>query len=48
MRRRKKVTLVHKHNVLVNAGGLWNRIFTEIAAQYPDVTTDYLPMWTPP
>ena len=42
MRRRKKVTLVHKHNVLVNAGGLWNRIFTEIAAQYPDVTTDYL------
>ena len=42
MRRRKKVTLVHKHNVLVNAGGLWNRILTEIAAQYPDVTTDYL------
>lgn len=42
MRRRKKVTLVHKHNVLVNAGGMWNRIFTEIAAQYPDVTTDYL------
>ena len=42
MRRRKKVTLVHKHNVLVNAGGLWNRIFTAVAAEYPDVTTDYL------
>jgi 3-isopropylmalate dehydrogenase len=33
--RRKQVTLVHKHNVLVNAGGLWNRIFTEVAAEYP-------------
>jgi 3-isopropylmalate dehydrogenase len=42
MRRRKKVTLVHKHNVLVNAGGLWNRIFGAVADEYPDVTTDYL------
>ena len=42
IRRRKKVTLVHKHNVLVNAGGLWNRIFTAVAAEYPEVTTDYL------
>ena len=42
MRRRKKVTLVHKHNVLVNAGGLWNRIFGAVAEEYPDVTTDYL------
>ena len=28
-RRRNKITLVHKHNVLVNAGGLWNRIFDD-------------------
>jgi 3-isopropylmalate dehydrogenase len=42
MRRRNKVTLVHKHNVLVNAGGLWNRIFSAVAAEYPEVTTDYL------
>nr|WP_269779207.1 3-isopropylmalate dehydrogenase [Propioniciclava soli] len=42
LRRRKKVTLVHKHNVLVNAGGLWNRLFTAVAQEYPDVTTDYL------
>jgi len=42
LRRRNKVTLVHKHNVLVNAGGLWNRIFTSVAAEYPAVTTDYL------
>ena len=42
MRRRKKVTLVHKHNVLVNAGGMWNRIFNAVAAEYPSVETDYL------
>ena len=42
MRRRKKITLVHKHNVLVNAGGLWNRVFTAVASEYPEVTTDYL------
>lgn len=41
-RRRNKVTLVHKHNVLVNAGGLWKRVFAEVAADYPGVTTDYL------
>jgi 3-isopropylmalate dehydrogenase len=40
--RRNKITLVHKHNVLVNAGGLWNRQFQAVAAQYPGVTTDYL------
>lgn len=26
----KELTLVHKHNVLVNAGGLWNRLFTSV------------------
>jgi len=40
--RRGKLTLVHKHNVLVNAGGLWNRIFQSVAAEFPSVTTDYL------
>ena len=40
--RRNHVTLIHKHNVLVNAGGLWNRVFTKVAAEYPQVTTDYL------
>ena len=42
VRRRNKVTLVHKHNVLVNAGSLWNRVFNAVAADYPAVTTDYL------
>ncbi|HLT59763.1 MAG TPA: 3-isopropylmalate dehydrogenase, partial [Microlunatus sp.] len=41
-RRRNKVTLVHKHNVLVNAGGLWRRIFESVAAEFPQVGTDYL------
>ena len=42
MRRRRKVTLVHKHNVLVNAGGMWNRIFLAVGEEYPEVETDYL------
>jgi 3-isopropylmalate dehydrogenase len=41
-KRRKKLTLVHKTNVLVNAGSLWWRITQEVAAEYPDVTVDYL------
>ncbi|MFN8158252.1 MAG: 3-isopropylmalate dehydrogenase [Candidatus Nanopelagicales bacterium] len=40
-RRRKHVTLVHKTNVLVHAGGLWKRVFDTVAAEYPDVATDY-------
>ena len=40
--RRGHVTLVHKHNVLVNAGGLWNRLFQAVAAEHPRITTDYL------
>ncbi|MDN5727698.1 MAG: 3-isopropylmalate dehydrogenase [Propionibacteriales bacterium] len=42
MQRRNKLTLVHKHNVLVNAGGLWRRVFETVAAEYPCVETDYL------
>jgi 3-isopropylmalate dehydrogenase len=40
-RRRNKVTLVHKTNVLVHAGGLWKRTFDAVAAEYPHVETDY-------
>lgn len=35
------VTLVHKHNVLIYAGGLWRRICEDVAADYPDVSLDY-------
>ena len=41
-RPRKKLTLVHKTNVLVHAGSVWWRIFEEVAREYPDVTTDYM------
>jgi 3-isopropylmalate dehydrogenase len=41
-RRNKKVTLVHKTNVLVHAGQLWDRIFRAVAAEHPDVAIDYL------
>ena len=42
LRPRKKLTLVHKNNVLTRAGGLWTRTFNEVAKEFPDVTTDYL------
>lgn len=41
MTRRKKLTLVHKTNVLVNAGGLWQRVVDELAAEFPEVEVDY-------
>jgi 3-isopropylmalate dehydrogenase len=41
-RPRKKLTLVHKNNVLVYAGHLWTRIVNEVAAEFPDVSHDYL------
>jgi 3-isopropylmalate dehydrogenase len=38
---RKKLTLCGKTNVLTYAFDLWERVFHEVAAEYPDVTTDY-------
>jgi 3-isopropylmalate dehydrogenase len=40
-RPRRKVTLVHKTNVLTHAGGLWARAFAAVAAEHPDVETEY-------
>ncbi len=39
--RRKKLTLVHKTNVLVHGGGLWQRCVDEVAQEYPEVEVDY-------
>jgi len=39
--KRKKLTLCGKTNVLTYAFDLWERTFHEIAADYPDVKTDY-------
>jgi len=41
-RRGKKLTLVHKTNVLVHAGGIWKRVVDEVALEHPDVTVDYV------
>jgi 3-isopropylmalate dehydrogenase len=42
MRRRRKLTLVHKTNVLVHAGAVWSRIVGEVAREFPAVAVDYL------
>jgi 3-isopropylmalate dehydrogenase len=39
--RRRNLTLVHKTNVLVYAGDLYQRVVNEVAPEYPDVSTDY-------
>jgi 3-isopropylmalate dehydrogenase len=42
MKRGKKLTLVHKTNVLTFAGGLWQRTVDAVATEFPDVAVDYL------
>ncbi|CAB4655756.1 unannotated protein [freshwater metagenome] len=41
-RPRKKLTLVHKNNVLTRSGSLWTRTFNEVAKEFPEIATDYL------
>ena len=41
-RPRRKLTLVHKNNVLVHAGHLWSRTVDAVATEFPDVAVDYL------
>ena len=41
-RPRRHLTLLHKHNVLSYAGHLWRRTVEAVAAEYPQVGTDYL------
>lgn len=40
-RPKRHLTLVHKHNVLVHAGGMWRRIVEDVAELYPHVEVDY-------
>jgi 3-isopropylmalate dehydrogenase len=40
--RRRKLTLVHKTNVLTFAGDLYQRVLDEVAVEFPDVETDYV------
>ncbi len=39
---RKHVSLIHKTNVLVHAGGIWTRIVGQVSEHYPAVTHDYM------
>jgi homoisocitrate dehydrogenase len=39
---RKKVTIVHKANVLQQSDGLFRRVALEVAADFPHITTDEL------
>jgi 3-isopropylmalate dehydrogenase len=41
-RPRRKLTLVHKTNVLVHAGAVWSRLVAAVGEEFPDVTVDYL------
>ena len=41
-RPRRKLTLVHKTNVLVHAGAVWSRLVSAVAEEFPEVTVDYL------
>src|SRR6478672_7494180 len=41
-RPRRKLTLVHKHNVLTHAGHLWRRTVDAVGAEHPGVQVDYL------
>ncbi|MBC9936892.1 MULTISPECIES: 3-isopropylmalate dehydrogenase [unclassified Leucobacter] len=41
-RPRRKLTWVHKTNVLVHAGATWQRIVGEVASEYPEIAVDYL------
>jgi 3-isopropylmalate dehydrogenase len=40
-RGRQHLTLVHKTNVLVHAGGLWSRIVNQVGTEFPDVQVAY-------
>jgi 3-isopropylmalate dehydrogenase len=39
---RKKVLMSDKSNVMSYAGGLWQRVFKEVAAEFPDITPQHM------
>ena len=39
--RNQHLTLIHKTNVLTRAGGLWQRVFSEVGQDFPNVVTKY-------
>lgn len=41
MQRSRRLTLVHKSNVLVHAGALWKEVVAEVSSGYPEVAFSY-------
>ncbi len=41
-RTRKKLTWVHKTNVLVHAGAIWQRLVETVGSEYPEVSVNYM------
>lgn len=39
---RKKVMMADKSNVMSYAGGLWQKVFRSVAAEYPDITPQHM------
>ena len=39
---RKKVLMADKSNVMTYAGGLWQRVFKVVAAEFPDIATQHM------
>jgi 3-isopropylmalate dehydrogenase len=39
---RKKVLMADKSNVMTYAGGLWQRVFQEVAHEYPDIARQHM------
>jgi 3-isopropylmalate dehydrogenase len=39
---RKKVLMADKSNVMTYAGGLWQRVFKEVAAEFPAIATQHM------
>src|SRR6202795_3077845 len=39
---RKRVLMCDKSNAMTHAGGLWQRVFKEVAAEYPQIETQHM------
>jgi 3-isopropylmalate dehydrogenase len=39
---RSKVLMCDKSNAMTHAGGLWQRVFKEVSAEYPKITTQHM------
>ena len=40
--RRRKLTLCHKKNILIEAGKLWQEVVDQVGSEYPQVEVDYV------